>query len=75
MNIKETALTHIKRCDRIFDGNDGKSDKEFAYIEMRQLALELLNEIEKLEEVQKQVDEIHMRRDEEDIDRAVNEGM
>jgi hypothetical protein len=40
--IKDKALKHIERCDEIFDGKMWIADKEFAYLEMRVLALELL---------------------------------
>jgi hypothetical protein len=43
--IKDKALKHIERCDEIFDGKMWIADKEFAYLEMRVLALELLEEI------------------------------
>jgi hypothetical protein len=45
-DLKEKALKHIKRCDEIFDGNVVRQDREFAYHEMRLLALELLEELE-----------------------------
>jgi len=46
--IQEKSLKHIKWCDEIFDGNTFKiQDKEFAYIQMRQLALELLEELKR----------------------------
>jgi hypothetical protein len=45
--IKDKALKHIERCDEIFDGKMWIADKEFAYLEMRVLALELLEEVMK----------------------------
>jgi len=44
---KEQAIKHIRLCDQLFDGNGIRPDKEFAYLEMRLLALELLDLLEK----------------------------
>lgn len=42
-DTQERALNHVRRCDAIFDGRGGAGgDREFAYQQMRVLALELL---------------------------------
>lgn len=41
-DVRERALAHIKRCDELFDGNVIRQDREFAYNQVRLLALELL---------------------------------
>lgn len=51
MSNKDTALTHIKRCDELFDGNTIRPDKEFAYNQMRLLALELLEIVLEYEKI------------------------
>jgi hypothetical protein len=48
--IKDKVLKHIDRCDKLFDGNEVRADKEFAYNQMHILALELLEEVMKLED-------------------------
>jgi hypothetical protein len=42
------ASAHIKRCDELFDGNVVRRDREFAYQQMRVLALEMLAENQRL---------------------------
>lgn len=49
---RDRAYTHIKRCDALFDGRreDGtpgtsRGDHEFAYQQVRLLALELLEKL------------------------------
>lgn len=44
-DVQEKALAHIKRCDELFDGNVVRQDREFAYNQMRLLALELLEKV------------------------------
>lgn len=42
-NAEDRARKHVERCDRLFDQIPG--DKEFAYHQMRLLALELLGDL------------------------------
>ena len=42
-DVKKQVLQHIEYCDKIFDYYN---DKEYAYQQVRLLALELLEEIE-----------------------------
>lgn len=51
---RDRALKHIERCDKLFDGKreDGTQsslppDREFAYNQMRLLALELIEKLER----------------------------